>query len=163
MLVRPMQAGDAAAVAAIYNDGIRGRGATFRTIEVGPEDVAPWVDDAERHPVVVAERDGEVVGWARSGAYSDVPAYGGVGELAIYVGAAARGGGVGRLLMDALSDAMRERGGWKLVAKVFTGNEGSIALLRACGFREVGVHHRHGQLDGEWRHVMVLERSLDGG
>jgi phosphinothricin acetyltransferase len=156
-----MEAADAAAVAAIYNDGIRGRGATFRTHEVEPADVAPWADDLERQPVLVAERDGVVVGWARSTTYSDMPAYAGVGELVIYVAEVARGGGVGRVLLEALLAALRERGGWKLVAKVFTDNAGSIGLLHACGFRDIGLHHRHGQLDGVWRDVLVLERSLD--
>jgi len=155
-----MEQRDAAAVASIYNEGIRGRGATFQTAERTPEDVEPWVDAADRYPVVVAERDGRVLGWARAGSYSDFKAYAGVGELAIYVTEAARGAGVGRELVDALAEAACDRGYWKLIAKVFPANEGSIRLLLACGYREVGLHLRHGQLDGEWRDVLLLERSL---
>ena len=160
MRVREMQSGDAEAVAAIYNEGIRGRGATFQTQERTADDVAPWVDEAGTWPVLVAEHDGRIVGWTRASRYSDFAKYGGVGELAIYVTAEARRDGVGRTLVDALAGAARERGFWKLVAKVFPENGASVRLLRGCGFREVGTHLRHGQLDGEWRDVLVLERSL---
>jgi phosphinothricin acetyltransferase len=158
--IRTMEPGDAAAVADIYNEGIRGRGATFQTAERAADDVARWVEQDARYPVVVGERNGAVVGWARASSYSEFPAYSGVGELGIYVAESARGGGVGRTLVDALADAARERGYWKLIAKVFPTNEGSIALLHRCGYRDVGVHLRHGQLDGEWRDVLLLEKSL---
>jgi len=160
MRVREMQHSDAGSVAAIYNEGIRGQGATFRREEVGDPHVAAWVGQAERHPVLVAERDGAVIGWARAGAYSDFEAYAGVGELAIYVAAAARGAGVGRVLVDVLADACRERGYWKLVAKVFPSNEASIELLHRCGYRDVGLHLRHGQHEDGWRDVLLLEKSL---
>lgn len=155
-----MRAGDAEAVAAIYNDGIRGRGATFQTRERSAAELARWVDDAARHPVVVAEQGGAVVGWARAGSYSDFEPYAGVGELAVYVADGARGSGVGGVLVDALCDACRACGYWKLVAKVFPQNEASIRVLHRCGFRDVGMHHRHGRLDGAWRDVLLLERSL---
>jgi len=155
-----MQHGDNDSVASIYNEGIRGRGATFQTAARTPQDVAAWVDQAERYPVVVAEDDGAVTGWARASSYSGFDAYSGVGELAIYVTEAARGGGVGRALVDALADVCRERGYWKLIAKVFPDNVASIELLHRCGYRDVGLHLRHGQLDGDWRDVLLLERSL---
>ena len=160
MRVRDIQVADAEAVAAIYNEGIRGRGATFRTEEQAAADVARWVDAAERYPVVVAESDGAVAGWARAGSYSDFGPYAGVGELAIYVTADARGTGVGRALVEGLAATARDRGYWKLVAKVFPENEASVALLHRCGWRDVGLHLRHGNLDGEWRDVLLLERSL---
>jgi phosphinothricin acetyltransferase len=161
MRIRTMETDDAEPVAAIYNEGIRGRGATFQTREQGGGDVAPWLDRADRFPVVVAESDdGVLMGWARAGSYSEFAAYAGVGELAIYVTADARGAGVGRALLGGLADLARERGYWKLVAKVFPENEASIALLHRCGWRDVGLHLRHGNLDGEWRDVLLLELSL---
>jgi L-amino acid N-acyltransferase YncA len=160
MRIREIHRSDAEAVAAIYNEGIRGRGATFQTEERSAADVAPWVEQAERYPAIVAERDGAVVGWARVSSYSDFPAYSGVGELAIYVTESARGAGVGRTLVDALADAARERGYWKLTAKVFPANAGSIELLHRCGYRDVGLHLRHGEHEDGWRDVLLLEKSL---
>jgi L-amino acid N-acyltransferase YncA len=160
MRIREMEHSDAAGVASIYNEGIRGHGATFRREEVGDAHVAVWVGEADRYPVLVAERDGAVIGWARAGSYSDFEPYAGIGELAIYVTASARGGGVGRVLVDALADACRERGYWKLVAKVFPSNEASIELLHRCGYRDVGLHLRHGQHEDGWRDVLLIEKSL---
>ena len=77
----------------------------------------------------------------------------------MYVASDWHGRGVGRRLMEGLIAAATERGFWKLVSRVFTFNAASRALCRAAGFREVGIYERHGYLDGEWRDVVVVERS----
>jgi L-amino acid N-acyltransferase YncA len=109
----------------------------------------------------VAELDGVVVGWAGISAYDD-PAeyYAGVAETALYVDRGVRRRGVGRALLDAIAAEAASSGRYKLTAKIFTTNEPSIALFRACGWRDVGVHHRHGELDGEWKDVLVMEMGL---
>jgi L-amino acid N-acyltransferase YncA len=56
--------------------------------------------------------------------------------------------------------AAEARGYYKLVGKIFTSNAPSIALVKSCGWREIGVHRRHGRLEGEWKDVLVVERSL---
>ena len=152
-MIRPATTADAPAVAAIYNQGIADRQATFETEPRRPGDL-------QADLLLVSERDGRVVGWAAVAAYSDRCVYAGVGEYTIYVDRAARGAGLGRDLLEALAAAAREAGYYKLVGKLFTTNAASIALARRCGFREVGVHERHGRLDGEWRDVLVVERSL---
>jgi L-amino acid N-acyltransferase YncA len=159
VIVRPARPEDAAAVARIYNEGIEDRVATFETEPRGPEDMAVRIGD-EAQPLLVAERDGEVLGWASVVRSSDRCAYAGVGEYTVYVGRDARGSGAGRALLEGLVEVAEERAYWKLVGKLFTSNEASIALARRCGFREVGVHRRHGRLDGAWRDVLVVERLL---
>ena len=62
--------------------------------------------------------------------------------------------------MEAAAEAAEERGYHKLVGKIFASNSPSIALVKACGWREVGVHRRHGRLDGEWKDVLMVERLL---
>ena len=47
--------------------------------------------------------------------------------------------------------------------KIFTSNEPSIALVKGLGWTEVGVHRRHGTLDGEWKDVLVVEKLLEAG
>jgi L-amino acid N-acyltransferase YncA len=158
MTIRPAQAADAAEIAAIYNEGIESRQATFVTRRHTAADVARWLEAPG--PQLVAERDGQVIAFAVVGDYSPVPAYHGVGEFAIYVAGSARGQGVGRELLEALVAASEEAGRFKLLGKLFADNEASRALCRACGFAEVGVHRRHGQLDGRWRDVLVVERLL---
>src|SRR5262245_29179751 len=110
---------------------------------------------------LVFERDGEVLGYAKTSPYEDRSAYyNGIAEATVYVERGARGTGIGRELLNELSEAGRGRGLHKLTAKIFAENEASVRLCKECGFREVGTHHRHGRLDGEWKDVVVLERSL---
>jgi L-amino acid N-acyltransferase YncA len=156
--IRPARAADAAAIARIYNAGIAGRQATFETRPRTAQDVLQWLED--RGPVLVADHEGTIAGFARVGAYSDREVYAGVGEYGIYVDASVRGGGVGARLLDALVEAADRAGYHKLTAKLFTSNAASLALARRCGFDEVGVHRTHARLDGEWRDVLVVERLL---
>jgi L-amino acid N-acyltransferase YncA len=122
--------------------------------------VAAEIDRGEM--VLVAERSGRVVGFARISPYDDAHHYySGVGEATLYVEREARRGGVGAALLTALAEEAMRRGFHKLVGKIFTSNEPSIALVKSCGWREVGVHRRHGRLDGEWIDVLVVERLLD--
>ena len=78
----------------------------------------------------------------------------------MYIDSAARGQGLGRQLLEALSHEAELRGYWKIVGLLFPTNAASLRLIRACDFREVGSHQRHGQLDGRWRDVMVVELLL---
>jgi phosphinothricin acetyltransferase len=153
---------DAAAIAAIYNEGIADRIATFETEPRTVEQITAQIAaKGDGHPTVVAERDGEIVAWAGAGAYRSRPAYAGVAEHSVYVARRARGTGAGRAALEALCHAYAERGFWKIVSRIFPENTASLALHERCGFRVVGVYHRHGKLEGEWRDCVIVERMLD--
>ena len=95
-----------------------------------------------------------MIGWARVSPYDDAhDYYSGVGEATLYVERAARRGGAGGALLAALAAEAERRGYHKLIGKIFNSNQPSIALVRSCGWREVGVHRRHGRFDGEWKDV----------
>ena len=151
---------DAAGVAAIYNEAIEERSSTFETAPRTAADVEDWRTSGERYPLRIAEDDGVVSGWARIARYSERQAYAGVGEASVYVRRSARGRGVGRRLLEDLAAAAEELGFWKLTGKLFPENSASLALVRRCGWREVGTHLRHGRVDGEWRDVIVVEILL---
>jgi phosphinothricin acetyltransferase len=159
LAVRPATLADAPAIAAIHAQGIAERSATFDTAPAEAAVVQGWLG-REREPVLVAELDARVAGWARVIVSSERCALAGVGEYTIYLDRRARGRGVGRRLLDALVTAAEEAGHWKLQGRLFTTNDASIALARSAGFREVGVYERHGRLDGRWRDVLVVERLL---
>jgi len=154
----PARAGDAPPIAAIHNQGIEERVATFETEPRRPEEVAARIEAGEL--ILVAERDGEVLGFVSVSPYSDRPAYAGVGEFTVYVERGARRLGVGGALMDAVAEAAEQRGLHKLTGRVFKTNSPSIELLHARGYRDVGVHRRHAKVDGEWRDVLQIERLL---
>jgi L-amino acid N-acyltransferase YncA len=159
-VIRAATNADAEAVAAIYNEGIATRLATFETDLRSALDIDAWLVAGERLPVIVAEHDGEVLGFARISAYSDRPVYKGVGEVSVYVTERARGRGLGASLLDRLQELAGELGYWKLLGKLFAGNEASERMVRRCGWRDVGTHERHSRLDGEWRDVLLVERVL---
>jgi L-amino acid N-acyltransferase YncA len=159
VVIRPAGAADVPAITRIYNEGIAGREATFETRPRTEPEVATWIEPGAR-PLLVGDHGGAVAGFARVTAYSDREVYAGVGEYGIYVAPAARGAGIGARLLDALVEEAEHAGYHKLTAKLFTSNHASLALARRCGFREVGVHRNHAQLDGEWRDVLVVERLL---
>ena len=157
-VIRPAAAGDADAIAVIYNEGLEERVATFETTPRTTAHAAAWL--AEGLPFVVAEANGEVVGFARLSAYSDRCVYGGVGEHGVYVAREARGQSLGRRLLDALASVAEQAGYYKLTSRIFTDNEASLAAHRAAGFEEVGVQRRHGKLDGRWKDCMLVEKHL---
>ena len=153
---------DAAAIAAIYNEGIADRIATFETEPRTAEQLAAQLKDkGDRFPTVVVEQDGQIVAWAGAGAYRARPAYAGVAEHSVYVARSARGKGAGRVALEGLCRAYKDRGFWKIVSRIFPENTASIALHERCGFRVVGVYRRHGKLEGAWRDCVIVERLLD--
>jgi L-amino acid N-acyltransferase YncA len=157
--IRAATVADAEPITRIHNQGIAERVATFETREKSPEDVAALIEAGAL--ILVAERQARVAAFVKVGPYDDASHYySNIGEVTLYVDSAARRSGVGRALMEALAEAAEKRGYHKLVGKIFTSNAPSIALVKACGWREVGVHRRHGRLDGEWKDVVVVERLL---
>ena len=158
MTIRPAAPSDVEALTRIYNEGIEDRVATFETRLRERAEVAAWLEDAR--PLLVAERDGRVVGFARVAPYSARPVYVSVGEHAVYVARAARGGGLGTRLLDEVVRAAERAGLHKLSSRVFTDNAASRAIHRAAGFEEVGVQRRHARRDGGWRAVVLVERLL---
>jgi phosphinothricin acetyltransferase len=158
-LIRAATPADAEAIAALYNQGIAERQATFETRPRDSEEIAAWFEPDL--PFLVAEDDaGRVVGFARVSPYSDRCVYEGVGEHGVYVDVGARGRGIGRLLLDELAREAERRGMYKLTSRIFTTNGASLATHRAAGFEEVGVQRRHGRLDGEWKDCVLVERLL---
>lgn len=146
-------------MAAIYNQGIEDRVATFETRARAVEDARQWFDGV--HPVIVVEEGEEVVAFATASWYRPQrDCYAGIAETSVYVARGWRGRGAGRLALEALIEAAREAGFWKLLSRIFPENTASRALVRSLGFREVGRYEKHAKLDGVWRDVVIVERLL---
>lgn len=154
MDIRALDESDWPRVASIYAEGIATGNATFES------EVPAWERWDAAHPSLrlVAEDRGVVVGWAALSQYSERRCYRGVAEESVYVAEAARGRGVGRLLLDSLIARAETEGYWTLLAVILPENEASVALHTACGFRVVGTHVGLGEKDGVWRDVLFLER-----
>jgi L-amino acid N-acyltransferase YncA len=159
IVVDKMTPQDWQAVHAIYLEGIATGNATFET------DAPDWEKWDRGHLPdcrLVARKGGRpfgrVVGWAALSPVSGRCVYAGVAEVSVYVAEAARGQGVGKALLRALTKVSERQGIWTLQAGIFPENAASLALHKACGFREVGRRERIGQMDGVWRDVILMER-----
>ncbi len=150
-----MTAGDWDRVKEIYLEGIATGNATFATDAPTWEQ---WDASHRRDCRLVARNGGEVVGWAALSPVSSRCVYEGVAEVSVYVGADARGRGVGRLLLAALVETSERAGVWTLQAGIFPENVASIELHKKVGFRLVGLREKLGCMNGQWRDVALMER-----
>jgi phosphinothricin acetyltransferase len=153
---------DAAAMAAIYNQAIASSTATFDTLPESPEDRLVWLEEhtAPQHPVLVAERDGRVIGWAALSRYSTRCAYDATVEASAYVDENETGHGLGTALTEALFEAGRAGGVHAVVSRICTENSASLAMARKIGFFEVGVMREVGVKFGRSLDVMWMEKIL---
>jgi phosphinothricin acetyltransferase len=159
--IRPATAADAAAIAAIYNQGIEDRIATLETELRTPEERRQWLDArGPRHPVIVATADGHVVGWGSLNPFSPRRAYQYVADFSVYVEREWRGRGVGRRMLERLIDLAREHGYHKMVLSTFPTNTLGVALYERLGFERVGIYREMGLLDGRWVDTLIMERIL---
>jgi len=159
--VRVATVDDAVATAEIYNQGIEDRVATYETESRSPKDQRAWLQSiAGCYPAVVAEIDGQIIGWAGAGPYRARNCYRGIGEFSMYVRRDWRGGGIGHLLVGGLITEAERLGLWKLLSRIFLFNKASRALCRKHGFREVGIYEKHARLDGRWLDVVIVERLI---
>lgn len=154
-LIRPFEARDWEQLRAIYLEGIATRNATFETEAPSWE---KWNSSHRSFGRLVARANDAMLGWAALSPVSSRPCYAGVAEVSIYVRAGHTGRGIGKALLRALVEASEKNGVWTLQAGIFPENAASLALVRSCGFREVGQRERIGRLDGRWRDVLLLER-----
>jgi L-amino acid N-acyltransferase YncA len=161
IVIDPLLADDWEIVRSIYLEGIATGQATFET---DAPDWERWNSAHLSFARLIGRSGSDVVGWAALSPVSGRRVYAGVAEVSVYVGAAARGKGVGRSLLVALIEEAERNGIWTLQAGIFPENTASIALHKSCGFREVGRRERPGMLRGVWRDVILLERrSLTAG
>ncbi|HEY7140675.1 MAG TPA: arsinothricin resistance N-acetyltransferase ArsN1 family A [Methylomirabilota bacterium] len=161
--LRAATGADAATICRIYNQGIQDRVATLETEERTPEERAAWLEArGPRHPVLIAESGGEVVGWASLNVFNARRAYEHVADLSLYVERGWRGRGVGRRLLEALIGRAGELGYHKLVLAAFPWNAAGMRAYARAGFREVGIYREQGRLDGRWVDTIIMEKLLEG-
>jgi phosphinothricin acetyltransferase len=160
--IRDATDADATVIATIYNQGIVDRIATLETEKRTPEERGQWLADrGPRHPVLVAERDGTVVGWGSLNQFNPRKAYDFVVDFSVYVERGWRGKGVGGALLRALIGRAKGLGFHKMVLSAFPWNAAGLALYQRYGFRTVGIYKEQGLLDGQWVDTIIMEKILD--
>jgi L-amino acid N-acyltransferase YncA len=157
LLIRPLLAGDAAQVLAIYQAGLDTGQASFETVAPAWEAFDTARLPGHRH-VAADAATGEVLGWVAASAVSGRPVYAGVVAHSVYVHPGHRGRGVGAALLGALTRSSETAGIWTIQSGVFPENTASLALHKRAGFRVVGVRERVGCHHGRWRDTVLIER-----
>ena len=160
--LRLASAEDAEAICRIYNQGIEDRVATLEAELRTPDERRQWLAGRDaRHPVIVAEIGPNTsIGWASLNVFNARESYRFVADISVYVERGWRGKGVGKVLLEKLTELGRTHGYHKLVLSAFPGNAGGMALYAKSGFSTVGVYHEQGQLDGKWVDTIVMEKLL---
>jgi len=154
---------DLSAMTAIYALEVLHGTATFELVPPDQAEMARRVEAvrALELPWLTAEIDGRVAGYAYLSPFRMRPAYRYCAELSVYVSEDARGRGVGRALMEALILRAKEMGLRHLIGAIGdSANLGSIALHRACGFREAGVWRDTGWKFERWIDVVLMQLDL---
>ena len=156
--IRAAEERDAPDIARIYLQATQDQQATFENFLATPEERKRWVTEhSGKFPILVAEVNGRVLGWASLSPYQVRPHIEGIAELLIYIDRDYRRHGVGRELMRAIQSAARTHGHFKLIGRFVAHNDAGRTLCRLTGWREVGVHEKHTCLDGRWHDVAVVE------
>jgi L-amino acid N-acyltransferase YncA len=166
MIIRPAESSDADALAAIYGHAVLHGLGTF-------EEVAPTPAEMETRraavtgrglPYLLAEADGQVLGFAYAAPFRARQAYRYTLEDSVYVAPDATGRGIGRAVLSAVVTACETLGVRQLVAVIGdSGNAASIGLHRSLGFEPAGVGRSFGFKHGRWVDIVWMQKALNGG
>lgn len=161
VIIRLAGESDISSILDIYNQGIEDRIATLESDVKDYAYMKDWFDRHQgRYAVVVAEQEGKVAGWASLNPYSNRCAYNGVADLSVYIARDYRGKGIGKKLLTEIESLASAHEFHKIVLFTFPFNQLGQGLYRKMGYREVGVFHNQGILDGKFVDVMGMEKIL---
>ena len=161
VVVRLATLDDAEAIQRIYNHEVEHTTHTFDLVPRTLEEQQAWLQDRSGAlGVLVAEIDGQVVGFSSLSEYRPRAAYRTSVESSVYVNETMRGRGVGRRLLHDLVDLAKASGFHTMVARIAGDHEASIKLHEAVGFATVGTEREVGRKFGNWLDVLVMQRML---
>ena len=162
--IRPARADDFTAIAAITNHYITTSSIHFSYEPISEGELrALWERTRDRHPWLVTEDAGDVVGYAKSGVWRDRTAYNWTCEVGLYIADKARGRGLGGALYDALLAECQARGFRSAIAGIALPNAASIALHERCGFTRVGTFVDAGYKNDAWHAVEFWQKRFSTG
>lgn len=146
----------------IYNEAILNTTATFDTQPKSIREQKTWFKShLVRYPVLVAEQDNEIVGWASLSKWSDRCAYSDTAEASIYIRKENRGKRIGTELLRALTEEGRNLGLHTILARIGAGNEASLRLFKTAGFNSIGVMREVGRKFGKLLDVNLMQKIYD--
>lgn len=159
--LRPAVAADLPAINAIYNHYVGSSTATYQTRPMSPQERVAWFARHDGlHPVIVAEVDGTIVGWASLGEFHKREAYRNTVESSVYVRHDRRRLGIGKALLAEIILQARVIGHHTIVALIDSEQAASIVLHEHAGFARVGRLHQVGYKFGRWLDVIYMQLMI---
>ena len=149
---------DLGQITKIYNGAIEKTTATFDTEPKTLEEQESWFANHDAvHPILVAEQDSIIVGWASLSEWSDRCAYSDTAEISLYVKEEYRGKGIGKELMKAIIQEGQKTGLHTVIARIADGNDISIDLCKSFGFQHIGTMREVGKKFGKLLDVHLMQ------
>ena len=162
MNIRLAKRSDAAALLAIYAPYVENTAITFEYEVPTIEDFANLIEKTlGKHPYLVAEEDGLILGYAYASTYYARAAYDWAVELSVYVSQDARGKRVGSKLYDELEGLLDQMGYMHFLACISLPNEDSLAFHAKRGYQQVAHFPKIGYKFERWHDIVWLQKSLD--
>lgn len=161
VLIRDAVEADLPELLNIYNDAIRTTAATFDLEEQTLEQRKIWFKKyGDRHPLIVAEIDGQVAGYCSLSTFREKDAYGRSTEISVYIAQAHRGKGIASLLMTEILARATKLGFHTILAGITGGNEASVKLHKKFGFQFIGCFKEVGYKFDQWQDVHFYQLIL---
>ena len=149
-------------ITSIYNEAILHTVATFDTEPKTFEEMKTWFKKHDqKHPLLVAEQKGLIVGWASLSEWSDRCAYSETAEISLYVRKEHQGSGIGRKLLQEIMPEGQKMGLHTVIARIAEGNERSINLFKSEKFENIGVMKEVGKKFGKRLDVFLMQKIFD--
>ena len=157
--IRPAQLSDLNTITEIYNEAIRTTTATFDTEPKTEDEQKAWFDShGPKYPILVAESNGVVIGWACLSKWSDRCGYSGAAEISLYVKQEFRDKGIGKRLMEAIISDGKRVGLHTVIGRIAGGSDVSLHLFESFGFRHIGIMKEVGRKFGRLLDVHLMQK-----
>jgi phosphinothricin acetyltransferase len=149
-------------ITSIYNEAILQTVATFDTKPKTFQEMKTWfkIHD-QKHPLIVAEQQGLVIGWASLSEWSDRCAYSETAEISLYVKKEHQGSGIGRKLLQKIMREGKKTGLHTVIVRIAEGNDRSINLFKSEKFENIGVMKEVGRKFGKRLDVVLMQKIYD--
>ena len=159
VIIRKAKIEDLPGITSIYNDAIKNTVATFDTKIKTLEEQKVWFEEhGSKNPIIIAEKNNDIVGWAALSKWSDRCAYSDTAEISIYVKDAYQKKGIGKKLAKEIVKEGKESGLHLLIARITDENPVSIHLHESVGFTHIGIMKECGFKFGKRLDVILMQK-----
>ena len=161
LTIRQATEADAPALLAIYAPYVESTAVSFETVAPSVEEFATRIAKAlSKWQYLVAERDGQIAGYAYGSTHRERAAYRYSVEVSAYVAAGSQRQGVGSALYRRLFDDLGQKGYCTAFAGITLPNDASVGMHRSVGFEHIGVFKRIGWKFDRWHDVLWMQKTL---